>query len=208
MSVSERFAAIRAHYKRELPRMLAVYRETGRVLFDPYRLDFTSDQTPIEAAVWGDLRAAGLPFYPQIPALGYFLDFADPFNRIAIECDGKEWHGAEKDVKRDARLAAAGWLVYRIPGWKCKRTMAHPRDLFTERLQAGDDEEEALQAIAAHAREWYANTSEGMIEAISCVHYGTRCPFNDAGLLDDEVQRAPENRRQSGRGLAKHLDRM
>lgn len=183
MSLSERFAAIRAHYKRELPRMLEVHKATGRVLFDPYRLDFTSDLTPIESAVWQDLRCAGLPFYPQIPALNYFLDFADPFNKIAIECDGARWHDAERDAKRDARLAADGWTVYRIPGWKCRRVMTHPHDLVTEKLQADYDEEDALRDVAAHAREWYAKTSEGQIEIINRTHYGKRCPFADAGLL-------------------------
>lgn len=187
MSAFERFAKIRAHYQRELPRMMAHYRETGRVYFDPYRLDFTRDMTPIEDAVWGDIRCAALPFYPQIPALNYFLDFADPFKQIAIECDGKEWHDAEKDAKRDARLMEIGWTVYRIPGWKCKRTLRRPYDLVAEKLQMDYSEEEALRLYAEYARDWFANTSEGIIEAIACFHYGRECPFLEAGLRENVI---------------------
>ena len=46
-----RFSRIRAHWKTELPRMFAEHEKTGRVHFDPYRLDFVSEMTPIEAAV-------------------------------------------------------------------------------------------------------------------------------------------------------------
>lgn len=181
-TLSERFARIRKHYEIELPRMRAEYAQTGRVHFDPYRLDFTSDMTPIEARTWSDIRCAGLPFFPQIPALSYFLDFADPFKRIAIECDGKQWHNAEKDAKRDARLRADGWTVYRIPGHKCNRTLRRPYDILVEKEQAGYSDEEALHLVAGHARDWFANTSEGVVEAIAITHYGHRCPFADAGL--------------------------
>jgi very-short-patch-repair endonuclease len=176
-----RFARIREHYKAELPKMLVMYAETGRAHFDPYRLDFTSDLTPIEAAVWSDIRCAGLPFLPQIPALNYFLDFADPFKKIAIECDGKEWHDAEKDAKRDARLKAEGWTVYRIPGWKCNRIMKRPYDLMLDKRDVGYSREEALRLVADHAREWFATTSEGIVHAIGITHYGTRCEFAEAG---------------------------
>lgn len=181
-TLGARFARIRKHYELELPRMQAEYDITGRVHFDPYRLDFTSDMTPIEASAWSDIRCAGLPFFPQLPVLGYFLDFADPFKKIAIECDGKQWHNAEKDAKRDARLRADGWTVYRIPGHKCKRNLRRPYDLLVEAEQAGHSEDDALQLVAAHAREWFANTSEGVIEAIAIAHYGRACPFADAGL--------------------------
>jgi very-short-patch-repair endonuclease len=187
MGTFQRFADIRSHYARELPRMMAQYHETGRVYFDPYRLDFTRDMTPIERAVWCDLRCAQLPFYPQIPALNYFLDFADPFKQIAIECDGKDWHDPEKDAKRDARLREIGWTIYRIPGWKCMRTLRRPYELVIEKLQMDYSDDEALRAVAAHAREWFANTSEGIVEAIGCVHYGFECPFLEAGLRENEI---------------------
>lgn len=181
-TLSERFARIRKHYEIELPRMQAEHERTGRVHFDPYRLDFTSDMTPIEAMAWSDIRCAALPFFPQLPVLSYFLDFADPFNKIAIECDGKQWHDAEKDAKRDARLHAEGWTVYRIPGHKCNRSLKRPYDMVMEKQEAGYSRDEALALVANYAREWFATTSEGIIEAIAITHYGHRCPFADAGM--------------------------
>jgi very-short-patch-repair endonuclease len=181
-SLGQRFTRIREHYKRELPRMMAIYEETGRCYFDPYRLDFTSDMTPIEYSVWCDIRGTGLPFYPQIPALNYFLDFADPFKKIAIECDGAQWHDAEKDAKREARLKEVGWTIYRIPGRVCKKLITDPELLLMEKEQAGYSEEEALRLIAPHAREWYTTTSEGIVKAIGIVHYGQSCPFVKAGM--------------------------
>ena len=181
-SLSARFARIRKHYDMELPRMFAEHDRTGRVHFDPYRLDFTSDMTPIEAAVWSDIRCAALPFFPQLPVLSYFLDFADPFKKIAIECDGKQWHDAEKDAHRDARLADIGWTVYRITGSMCKRTMRRPVDLLLEHEQNGYSEEEALRLTRPHAAAWFASTSEGVVEAIGITHYGFSDPFAAAGL--------------------------
>lgn len=179
-SLGQRFSRIREHYRTELPRMMAEYERTGRMHFDPYRLDFTADMTPIEASVWSDIRCAGLPFLPQIPALNYFIDFADPFQKIAIECDGKEWHDAEKDAKRDARLAEDGWTVYRIPGHKCKRLLKLPTDLLADKEHAGYTEDEALRLVTPHAIEWFANTSEGIVAAIGVKHYGHASAFRFA----------------------------
>lgn len=182
-TLSERFARIRKHYEAELPRMQAEHARTGRVHFDPYRLDFTSDMTPIEARAWADIRCAGLPFFPQLPVLGYFLDFADPFKKIAIECDGKQWHDAERDAKRDARVRAEGWTVYRIPGSMCTRTLRRPADLLIEKQEAGYSEDEALRLVRSHAADWFAKTSEGIVEAIGITHYGFDNPFAAAGMF-------------------------
>jgi len=73
--------------------------------------------TMIERLVWTEIKCHGLPMYPQFPAMGYFLDFADPIKKIAIEADGKRWHkDKEKDARRDFVLESAGWEIYRIQG--------------------------------------------------------------------------------------------
>jgi hypothetical protein len=87
---------------------------------DPYMIaDWVSLFTPIEAAIWSDIRAYGLPFWPQFPVGKYIVDFADPVRRIALECDGAAFHDAAKDRKRDDALEAMGWTTYRIPGRDC-----------------------------------------------------------------------------------------
>ena len=59
--------------------------------------------------------------YPQWPQCGFFLDFANPVARVAIECDGREFHDSVKDGRRDAILEAEGWTVYRLTGRDCLR---------------------------------------------------------------------------------------
>lgn len=89
---------------------------------DPYAWDTGLIQmTPIESWLWHDLRAVDAVMYPQYPVAGFFVDFANPKAKVAIECDGEEYHQDEaKDAKRDAKLRDSGWTVYRISGKDCR----------------------------------------------------------------------------------------
>lgn len=91
---------------------------------DPYEWDMGRNiihMTPIERAMWSDIRTTGIVMYPQWPACGFFLDFANPVAKVAIECDGREFHDREEDAKRDAGLASVGWKVFRMKGSDCLR---------------------------------------------------------------------------------------
>lgn len=88
---------------------------------DPYEVDWLHVFTPIEYALWHDIRSAGCVFYPQYPVGRYFVDFGNPVAKVAIECDGAKWHmDKEKDAARDKKLRDAGWSVYRISGSDCR----------------------------------------------------------------------------------------
>ena len=88
---------------------------------DPYEVDWKAVFTPIENALWHDIRAAGLVLYPQFPVGRFFVDFGNPAAKVAIECDGAKWHiDKAKDAARDASLRAMGWSVYRVTGVCCK----------------------------------------------------------------------------------------
>lgn len=88
---------------------------------DPYAWSEWIQLTPIEEALWTDIRQTNSVFYPQWPEAGFFLDFANPRAKVAIECDGAAWHtDKEKDARRDEKLRGLGWSVYRFPGWQCK----------------------------------------------------------------------------------------
>jgi very-short-patch-repair endonuclease len=77
--------------------------------------------TPIETALWHDIRAANAVMYPQYPIYGMFVDFANPVAKVAIECDGAEFHKDKaRDAARDEILQSKGWMVYRITGRDCK----------------------------------------------------------------------------------------
>jgi len=126
----------------------------------PYPVDWMKVFTPIEKAVWGDMRYAAVFMWPQFPVGRYFLDFADPNRRIAVECDGKEWHDRERDMERDAELRELGWTVYRVPGSSCMRTVEI-------------DWSEA--ANEAELTRWLLETSEGLIRSIAVYYYGRQC---------------------------------
>lgn len=90
---------------------------------DAYMWDHVGgiEMTPIERWLWSDIRSVDAVLYPQYPVGGFFLDFANPVAKVAIECDGAEWHkDKDRDAARDSRLAAMGWTVYRITGKDCR----------------------------------------------------------------------------------------
>lgn len=89
---------------------------------DPYAWEQCGgiNMTPIEAWLWADIRSCNAIFYPQYPVGRFFVDFANPVARVAIECDGYAYHlDHAKDRARDEELATLGWVVYRVPGHVC-----------------------------------------------------------------------------------------
>lgn len=71
--------------------------------------------------------------FQELPVDGYRLDFAviggviDSW-RVAVECDGHEWHDrtkeqAEHDRKRDRYLQREGWRVMRFTGREIVRNV-------------------------------------------------------------------------------------
>jgi hypothetical protein len=89
---------------------------------DPYAWDFECAirMTPIEAMMWFDIRHLGMVLYPQCPVDRYFVDYANPVARVAIECDGAAYHlDVERDRDRQAQIEALGWTVYRFTGRTC-----------------------------------------------------------------------------------------
>jgi len=68
----------------------------------------------------------------QVPILSYVADFVvgpiphDPAKEIVVECDGHDFHErtkaqAEKDRKRDRRIQARGYKVFRFTGSEIHR---------------------------------------------------------------------------------------
>lgn len=112
----------------------------GRRRQDPYKFgDWFRYLTPIERNVWNDIRYLGLPFYPQFPVGKYYIDFADPFEKIALEIDGKihqEQEVALRDAEKTKFLNSKGWKVIRIPGWKTYRHK--DRYAYEEQNEYGD----------------------------------------------------------------------
>ncbi len=153
------FLEIRKLYAEVLPLWMADYKATGRMHNDPYLHDWQF--SPIEQRVWSDIRCECLPFYPQMPVLNYFLDFGNPFLKIGIECDGKDFHNKERDAIRDDRLSRAGWTIYRIPGHECVRSVSL--------ADMSSDDEQRIRDLMVR---YYMDTSEGILHAINVHHFG------------------------------------
>jgi hypothetical protein len=116
---AEKFKGLCGFYKLANPEIIKAGRNEWGI--DPYEVDWTRLFTPIESWLWHDIRAVDLVLYPQYPVGRYFVDFANPVAKVAIECDGEAFHQDKaKDAERDAKLAAMGWKVYRISGKDCR----------------------------------------------------------------------------------------
>lgn len=120
MDLGERFRRIKHNYRRKQAMVDAKLDDWFRS--DPYEVAYWPALfTPIEASLWSDIRRWSLDLWPQLPVGGFFVDFGNPVARIAVECDGAEWHkDKDKDARRDRALNDMGWRVVRINGRMCK----------------------------------------------------------------------------------------
>ena len=115
-----RFQAIRDYYH-------AADRDIRRAGADEwgvsvYEADWIRLFSPIEYALWHDIRNWNAILYPQYPVGRYFVDFGNPIARVAIECDGAKWHqDGQRDAVRQRAIEDLGWSVYRISGGDCKK---------------------------------------------------------------------------------------
>jgi hypothetical protein len=121
--------------------------------------------SPLEEQVWQVIKSVGrVPLYPQYPVLNYFLDFANPHFKIAVEADGKQWHNEEKDRIRDENLVNAGWKVFRVGS----------RDIFN--IVDIDDLDFYYEADREKYEDYLMNTIEGVIESIKQIYFNRREP--------------------------------
>lgn len=111
---------VREHYKFMNQRILSM--ASNEWAIDAYSWEDAGIRlTPIESWVWGDIRAENMVMYPQYPIGGVFVDFGNPVAKVAIECDGRDYHQDKaKDKDRDDHLAELGWTVYRLTGTECR----------------------------------------------------------------------------------------
>jgi hypothetical protein len=160
------YSQIKTHYEYLTPIIIERSMVMARAWACPYsHIDWMRIFSPIENQAWQAIRGVGsAPMYPQYPVDKYFMDFGNPYVKVAIECDGKAYHrDREKDKKRDERLLELGWTVYRVPGSDCVRPVNwRYYDLdYIEECRRGDV-----------LMEFYMTTIEGVIRAISIKHFG------------------------------------
>jgi very-short-patch-repair endonuclease len=173
-NIKDKWNIIRKAYELVLPEISSVSEKRRKGKISPYFLDFCNEFTPIEDDSWMTIRCLGTPLYPQFPVQNYFLDFGNPFYKIGLEIDGKEYHqDVHKDTKRDENLNSFGWRTFRITGSESKRTRKHPYELFEEKKDNKEENEKQIE-------DWVLNTGEGIITAIHEIYFST-CPKNYFG---------------------------
>ncbi|MCA0143947.1 DUF559 domain-containing protein [Blastococcus sp. LR1] len=96
-------------------------------------IDLVAQGCESELEIWGVqrvLRGPGMPMFRQqhpvrLPFGEVRLDAAIPELKIAVEMDGAAFHGSsearERDLMRDAALAARGWVVLRFSYRRLRR---------------------------------------------------------------------------------------
>lgn len=93
---------------------------------DPY-FYWPFDFSPVESIFWNDIRCRWIKLYPEYPVLNYFLDFADPINKIWIEIDWEEWHKDKmKDKERQNKIEKEWWKIYRFTWSEIYRISKEP----------------------------------------------------------------------------------
>lgn len=156
---------IRSHYEYLTPLIIERSKKHPSAWASPYcgAIDWIKIFTPIEDDTWHAIRSNGrIPLYPQYPVLKYFTDFANPYLKIIVECDGADYHlDWEKDNNRDYELMEAGWKVYRISGSDCYRV---PSEKYFDLLYHFEEDRASI------LNDFYANTIDGLIRALSIVY--------------------------------------
>lgn len=87
-------------------------------------------QSPIEEYMYNALVGAGLDTHcrKQFKIGTKIADIAFPIAKLVVECDGKEFHHANKeqienDLNRDKYLARKGWTVLHFEGLAIRRNI-------------------------------------------------------------------------------------
>lgn len=113
-----KWAAFRKYYKEAMQDILAYPKNELALPED--EIKWRKYFTAIEYDFYFEARSLSVVIYPQFPVLQYFVDFANPVAKVAIECDGKKYHADnEKDQIRAKRIISAGWTLYRFTGREC-----------------------------------------------------------------------------------------
>jgi very-short-patch-repair endonuclease len=78
-------------------------------------------ESDFEKMVFDQITARGYRVIPQVEVAGYRIDLVveGSKGRIAVECDGDQWHGPDRfdhDMNRQRILERCGWKFWRVRG--------------------------------------------------------------------------------------------
>jgi very-short-patch-repair endonuclease len=118
-----------------IPRRIVFVPTTWQKLAAAENINDLFDDSPLEDALWAELKRLGLPVERQVDVTSggvrYKLDFelhcVD--GKINIEADGDIWHAdparIPEDNKRNNALTSQGWQVLRFNGTQIRESFAN-----------------------------------------------------------------------------------
>lgn len=173
-SYKENLNDVKRAWDEYLPLYVKHYKENDSLRFDPYFYDWNRLFSPIESMAWNAIRCSGIPLFPQFPSCGYYLDFANPIVKIALECDGAAYHDVNKDFERDSNLIKNGWMIFRVTGKECNLIVDNP---FIR--EADEDDYQHKERV----ENYFLNSSDGVIHAMQKILF----PRNKNDYSYDEI---------------------
>ncbi|MCX6222449.1 MAG: DUF559 domain-containing protein [Bacteroidia bacterium] len=119
----------------------------------------------LEEIAWGAIRntAHCQNFNPEYPVGKYFVDFADPIARIAIECDSNMYHKGynPKEGERQHFIEQHGWRVIRF---NSRQILANKYQEISERDGSFYDydyqQQEEIDNNADYCMECFLNSTQ------------------------------------------------
>lgn len=84
--------------------------------FKPAFIGYNYDWAPNSEQAWFCQKAEGMTLFPLFPFLQYFLDFGDPFRKIAVLIEEKAnpWTDDKALIEQERLLRFSGWRIFRI----------------------------------------------------------------------------------------------
>lgn len=164
--ITDKWGFLRQIYMELLPWIMERAKENVVIPIIPYPINWGRYFSPIEQIAWGSIRSHYMALYPQFPVFNYFIDFANPYLRIGLELDGKEFHDPVKDKVRDELLYNHGWRIFRVKGAEVY-TKYKPLDEIQQ--EKGNDSQD--EDYNEDERNWMMHSCDGVIKAIKIVYF-------------------------------------
>lgn len=158
-NIYEKWNKIREFYALNYSYIIQTSKESRNIWAMSYPFDWNNYFSYIEKIAWASIREnGGIILYPQFPAQGFFIDFANPYLKIGLELDSEEFHNEEKDKKRDKKLLREGWKIFRVTSSEANRKYM-TNDELNDKGIFGYEKENYIE-------DWIMNTCDGVVNAI------------------------------------------
>ena len=136
-------------------------------------------ESEFEKSVFDQITSRGYHVIPQVEVAGYRIDLVveGSKGRIAVECDGDQWHGPDRfdyDMNRQRILERCGWKFWRVRGsdyyynpekalsslWETLNVYGIEPEGFETREQTDMNSHESLQLISSEQSEMEKKEAE------------------------------------------------